>query len=185
MEDKKEALILVGHGSRLPFSKELIQTIAEKIRAKNEYEVVEYGMMEFNTPTIKDAVEAAIAKGSKRLIVVPVFLAPGNHSERDIPTILGLAPTEKAAMIIAEGEHHHDHHHEHEHEHCHENDHEHEHEHCHEDDHEHEHHHEHHHHDHKSDAVGPLPEGVEIVYRGTIGADDKIVDIVLERAKGQ
>ncbi|MBO4302386.1 sirohydrochlorin nickelochelatase [Methanosarcinaceae archaeon] len=183
MEDKKEALILVGHGSRLPFSKELIQTITEKIRAKNEYEVVEYGMMEFNTPTIKDAVEAAIAKGSKRLIVVPVFLAPGNHSERDIPTILGLAPTEKAKMIIAEEEHHHEHHHDHDHGHCHEDGHEHEHEHHH--DHDHEHHHEHHHHDHKCDAVGQLPEDVEIVYRGTIGADDKIVDIVLERAKGQ
>ena len=167
-----EALILVGHGSRLPFSRELIQTIAEKIRSRNEYGIVEYGMMEFNTPTIKDAVDAAIAKGGKRLIVVPVFLAPGNHSERDIPTILGLGPTEKAAQILEEEGGHCHHHAEpkkkgflaglfgHGHE------------------------HHHHHHDHKCDAIGKLPDDVEIVYRGTIGADDKIVEIVLERAKG-
>ncbi len=86
----KETLLLVGHGSKLPYSKQLILDIAEKVKAKNEFENVEIGLMEFNEPSIPDALKKIIAGGSKKIIVVPVFLAPGTHTEKDIPKILGL-----------------------------------------------------------------------------------------------
>ncbi|AEF95825.1 sirohydrochlorin nickelochelatase [Methanotorris igneus] len=144
-----EALVLVGHGSRLPYSKEVVEKIAEKIRAKNIYPIVEVGMMEFNEPTIPQAVKKAIEQGAKKIIVVPVFLAHGNHTKRDIPRILGL--------IEDDGEHHHNHKHEH-------------------------HHHHHHHHEHEKLEI---PDDVEIIYREPLGADDRIVDIVLDRAAGR
>ncbi|AEH06629.1 cobalamin (vitamin B12) biosynthesis CbiX protein [Methanothermococcus okinawensis IH1] len=108
-------------------------------------------MMEFNEPTIPQAINKVIEKGAKKIIVVPVFLAHGNHTKRDIPKILG----------IYEGGDEEEHHHHHEHGE--------------------EHHHHHHHHD--TEKV-ELPEGVEIIYREPMGADDRIVDIVLDRAQG-
>jgi len=141
-----EALVLLGHGSRLPYSKEIVSEIAEKIKEKNIYDIVEIGMMEFNEPSIPQTINKVIAEGAKKIIVVPVFLAHGNHTKRDIPQILGLIECEE----------HHEHHHEHSH------------------------HHHHHHHGEKIE----LPEDVEIIYRDPMGSDDRVVDIVLDRAKG-
>ena len=139
-----EALILVGHGSRLPYSKELVSKIAERIRERNIYPIVEIGMMEFNEPTISQAIKKVIEKGAKRIIVVPVFLAHGNHTKRDIPKILGIYNGKE------------------------------------EDSHHHEHHHHHHHHEEPVE----IPEGVEIIYREPIGPDDRLVDIIIDRALG-
>ncbi|MDR2943665.1 MAG: sirohydrochlorin nickelochelatase [Methanosarcinales archaeon] len=166
----KETLLLVGHGSKLPFSKQLILDVAEKVKARGEFENVEIGLMEFNEPTIPDALKKIIDGGSKRIVVVPVFLAPGTHTEKDIPRILGLLKEESACCGHEHGRHdEHDHHHEHSH---------HDHEHAHHHD-EHDHHHGHHH--HHGDPVD-IPEDVEIIYKKPLGADDRIVDIVLERA---
>ena len=139
---------MVGHGSRLPYSKELLVTLAEKIKEKNIFPIVEVGLMEFNEPTIPQAIKNAIEQGAKKIIVVPVFLAHGIHTKKDIPRLLGL--------IEDNGE---EHHHEHEH-----------------------HHHHHHHHEHEKLEV---PEDVEIIYREPIGADDRIVDIIIDRAFGR
>ena len=145
-----EALILIGHGSKLPYSKDVVSKIAEKIKKKNIYPIVEVGMMEFNEPTITQAVKKAIENGAKKIIVVPVFLAHGNHTKRDIPKILG----------ICNGEEDHDHNHGHDH------------------------HHHHHHHHHHEDEVLEIPEDIEIVYREPMGDDDRIVDVVVDRALG-
>lgn len=148
-----EALVLVGHGSRLPYSKEIVFKIAEKIKEKNLYPIIEVGMMEFNEPTIPQAIKSAVEKGAKKITVVPVFLAHGNHTKRDIPKILGIYEGE-------EEEHHH--HHEHGEE-CT--------------------HHHHHHHHHDTEKV-ELPDDVEIIYREPMGADDRIVEVVIDRALG-
>ena len=142
-----EALVLIGHGSKLPYSKEVLSKIAEKIKERNIFPIVEIGMMEFNEPTISQAIKKVIEKGAKRIIVVPVFLAHGNHTKRDIPKILGIYNGEE------EGDsHHHGHHH-------------------------------HHHHHHEEPLE--IPEDVEIVYREPLGADDRLVDIVIDRALGK
>jgi len=172
--NKEETLLLVGHGSKLPYSKQLILEIAEKVKAKNEFENVEIGMMEFNEPTIPDALKKIIASGSKKIIVVPVFLAHGTHTTKDIPTILGLRKSEPDNGHGCAHEHHekaseittlkshsskgsHDHGHAHGHGHG------------------------HHHHRHVTEIV-EIPDDVEIIYREPIGVDDRIVDIVMERA---
>ncbi|CAB3288162.1 Sirohydrochlorin cobaltochelatase [Methanocaldococcus lauensis] len=143
-----EALILVGHGSRLPYSKELLVKLSEKVKEKNLFPIVEIGLMEFNEPTIPQAVKKAIERGAKKIIVVPVFLAHGIHTTRDIPKMLGLIDEE-------DNDHNHDEHH---------------------------HHHHHHHHEHEKLEI---PEDVEIIYREPIGADDRIVDIIIDRAFGR
>ncbi len=149
-----EALVLIGHGSRLPYSKEIISKIAEKIKERDLYPIIEIGMMEFNEPTIPQAIKSAVEKGAKKITVVPVFLAHGNHTKRDIPKILGVYEGDD------ETEHHHDHH-----------------------DHEEEDGHHHHHHHHDIEKV-EIPEDVEIIYREPMGADDRIVEVVIDRASG-
>ena len=55
----------------------------------------------------------------------------------------------------------------------------------HEHDHEHSHGHHHHHHHHHEHEKLEIPEDVEIIYREPLGADDRIVDIIIDRAFGK
>ena len=153
----KETLLLVGHGSKLPYSKELLVEIAKKIEDKGMFENIEIGLMEFNEPSIPTALKKIIASGSKKIIVVPVFLAAGTHTTKDIPTMLGL--------LKGESNHCHPHTHDHD-----------------DDHHSHGHAHGHGHHHHHDNEKVDIPEDIEIIYREPLGADDRIVEIVMERA---
>ena len=85
---------------------------------------VEYGFMEIREPNIPQTIKKLTDENDlDRIIVVPVFVAHGLHTKRDIPNILGIESD-------FEGDAHHHHHH-----------------------HGHGHHHHHHHHDHEDEKV--------------------------------
>ncbi len=97
------AVVLIGHGSRLPYSREVVEKIAEYVEEMGDFDAVEVGFMELCEPTIQEAVEKAAESGADKIVVVPVFLAHGVHTKRDIPKMLGLEPE-------WDEEHDHDHH---------------------------------------------------------------------------
>lgn len=82
-------VVLVGHGSRLPYGKDVVSQIAEIYREKTNY-LVEIGFMNMSKPSIPTAINSLAAKGVNKIIVTPVFLAHGVHTKHDIPRILGL-----------------------------------------------------------------------------------------------
>ena len=83
-------MLLVGHGSKLPYNKELIETTANLIAEKTDDYLVKSGFMSLNTPTVGEQLEAFRREDIDMLVVVPLFLARGVHIEQDIPEILGL-----------------------------------------------------------------------------------------------
>lgn len=103
-------VLLVGHGSRLPYGKDVISQIAEIYREKTDYPVV-VGFMNMSKPTIPSAINHLAEAGVKKIVVTPVFLAPGVHTTQDIPRILG--------MNNGQEEHQHGQHHQHGHSHDH------------------------------------------------------------------
>ncbi len=154
-EKKETGILLVGHGSRLPYNKELIKELAEKYaKTMPEYNV-EIGFMELVEPNIPTAFNKLKETGVKRIIVNPIFLAHGMHTRVDIPTILGLEP-EKI-------ENYHGHSHTHE-----------------PGEHHHHHHHNHHHHEREAKSE-PVDFDGEIIYLEPLGADEKIADIIAKR----
>ena len=89
------AVILVSHGSTLPYAEEVFTEIKAKFIEKSGIPA-EIGYMKVSEPTIAGAVE--ILKGEvddlDKIIALPVFLAPGIHTRIDIPQLLGLEPLE-------------------------------------------------------------------------------------------
>ena len=85
----KIGVLLVGHGSRLPYGKDVVSQIAEMYREDQEF-VVEVGFMNMSKPSIPEAITMLADKGAEKIIVTPVFLAHGVHTTEDIPRILGL-----------------------------------------------------------------------------------------------
>ena len=174
-DDAKTAVLLIVHGSRLNYSKEFITDLFAQFEAQTEYPC-EFGFMELVEPNIPTQInKLANEVEMDRLVVVPVFIAPGAHTTRDIPTILGLIEDDGHG-------HHHHHHHDHGHSHGHSHDHDHSHEHTHEYGHSHSHDHGHHHHHHGHGDVKMEFEG-EILYPDPICDDDILIEILEDMVK--
>ena len=98
-----KGMLLVGHGSKLPYNKELIETTAKFIAEKSGDYIVKPGFMSLNTPTVGEQLEAFRSEDIDMLVVVPLFLARGVHIEQDIPEILGLLKGERKGEFRMNG----------------------------------------------------------------------------------
>ncbi|MDD1670114.1 MAG: sirohydrochlorin nickelochelatase [Methanomicrobiales archaeon] len=86
----KKGLLLVGHGSSLPYNKQLVEDTARLVSRRDPGYLVKCAFMNMNTPTIGEALEEFKKEDVDTVIVVPLFLARGVHINRDIPEVLGL-----------------------------------------------------------------------------------------------
>ena len=114
MSDKKTGILLLSHGSRLDDGEEVIKAYKEMYAEEFPDMPVEYGFMELCGPSITESINKLVDEnGLERLVIVPVFIAPGMHTTHDIPHILG---------FLDEHEHSHSHSHGHSHGHDHSHD---------------------------------------------------------------
>ena len=112
--------------------------------------------MEIRKPGIPETIKKLTEENDlEKIIVVPVFVAHGLHTKRDIPGLLGIESDYEGD----EGHHHH--HHDH-------------------DDHDHGHHHGHHHHHHDHDDE-PVEFDGEIVLTDPLGVDKRMYEIIKDR----
>lgn len=88
-----EAVILLGHGSRLPGAGDDMAQVAQRLRVKTGHPLVKPCSMQMLGPGFDDVFEQCVVGGAKRIIVIPYFLHAGVHMQQDIPALL----REKAA----------------------------------------------------------------------------------------
>ena len=98
-----KGMLLVGHGSKLPYNKELIETTAAIIAGKTDEYLVKPGFMSINAPTVEEQLAAFRREDIDMLVVVPLFLARGVHIEQDIPEIIGLQKGERKGEFRLNG----------------------------------------------------------------------------------
>ena len=88
VKQERFSVLLIGHGSRLPFNREMADLHAELLRKKG-YKVYT-AFNEMSDPSIEVAMATIIDDGAEEIVALPLFVASGVHTERDIPTKLGL-----------------------------------------------------------------------------------------------
>ena len=157
MSDNKTGILLLSHGSRLDDGEEVIKAYKEMYEEEFPEIPVEYGFMEIRKPGIPETIKKLSTENDlDKIIVVPVFVAHGLHTKRDIPGLLGIESDYEGE----EGHHHHHHGHDH-------------------DDHGHDYgHHHHHHHDHDEEEV---EFDGEIVLTDPLGIDKRMYEIIKDR----
>ena len=157
MSDKKTGILLLSHGSRLDDGEEVIKAYKEMYAEEFPEMPVEYGFMEIRKPGIPETIKKLTSENDlEKIIVVPVFVAHGLHTKRDIPGLLGIeSDFDEEDASGHHGHHHHDH-----------------------DDHGHHHGHHHHHHDHEEEAV---EFDGEIVLTDPLGVDKRMYEIIKDR----
>ena len=91
-------VLLVLHGSKSQDWKEIADQYTNLLR--KYFDLVEYGFIEFNTPSITEAAKMLVSKGADTIVVVPLLFAAGTHFKRDIPK--QLTEIKNAEIIIAD-----------------------------------------------------------------------------------
>ena len=154
MAYKKTGILLLSHGSRLPDGKEVIEAYKNMYLEEFPDAIVDYAFMEIRKPGIPETIKKLATENDlEKIIVVPVFVAHGLHTKRDIPGLLGI---ESDFEEDDHGHHHHDH------------------------DHGHDHGHHHHHHDHNHDEEEFEFDG-EIILTDPLGIDKRMYEIIKDR----
>ncbi len=93
--DEKFGLLVVGHGSSMPYNRQLISDVADMLSRKMPGAVTRVGFMNINKPTIKDGLDSFQGTGIKKIVVFPLFLAKGVHTTEDVPGLIGLGEGQK------------------------------------------------------------------------------------------
>ena len=120
----KTGILLLSHGSRLDQGKKVIEAYTQMYKEEFPEAIVEYGFMEMREPNIPQSINK-LTNGNdlEKIIVVPVFVAHGLHTRRDIPKLLGIENDfDESEISGGHHEHHHDHGHHHHHHHDHDHD---------------------------------------------------------------
>jgi sirohydrochlorin ferrochelatase len=87
---QNNALIIVAHGSRKTSSNEEVMGLGEKVKSllDEDYTFVMTAFLEFATPSLEESVLSCINRGASEIVILPYFLASGNHVTRDIPEVI-------------------------------------------------------------------------------------------------
>jgi len=87
----RTALLLVGHGSRVPGTAEILTKVASALKRRHARFVVEAAFLELTEPDMQTAIDRCVEAGAERILIVPYFLYLGGHVGRDIPEHMGQA----------------------------------------------------------------------------------------------
>ncbi|MDI6782322.1 MAG: precorrin-8X methylmutase [bacterium] len=86
-----DAILLLGHGSRLTEANKALKQMAQMIMEIGDIPLVEIAFLQFEKPDFFDGISACIAKGAGKIIIHPYFLYKGRHFEEDIAEMIGEA----------------------------------------------------------------------------------------------
>jgi sirohydrochlorin ferrochelatase len=87
----KEAVLLVGHGSRLEEANEALAGLCRHVAGKRPGKMVTHAFMQIASPSLGEALAELADAGVEQVTVVPIFLYAGVHIRDDLPEILANA----------------------------------------------------------------------------------------------
>jgi sirohydrochlorin ferrochelatase len=98
MRDNCGVLIL-GHGSKLTFNKNTVQAVAAMLAEKMTNVTVKTAYLNMDHPTIEEGLANFARTDVTTLYVLPLFLAHGTHTLKDIPEVLGLSNGQRRTTL--------------------------------------------------------------------------------------
>ncbi|RII25373.1 MAG: sirohydrochlorin cobaltochelatase [Geobacter sp.] len=101
----KTAILLMAHGSRIPEANDAVHEIAAMVKEMTGYDIVEVSFREQHLPNIQQGIDACVAKGAKRVILMPYFLFVGAHVQEDLPEEMNRARERYPRVEFAMGTH--------------------------------------------------------------------------------
>jgi sirohydrochlorin cobaltochelatase len=83
-----QAIILFAHGARDPEWAVPFGIIKRQLQAARPDVQFELAFQDFMTPSLEAAVAQSTARGARRIVLVPLFMAQGGHLKQDLPLLV-------------------------------------------------------------------------------------------------
>ena len=78
------AVLLIAHGSRRQSANEDLVALAQMVRTRGAYGIVEIAYLELVEPTIPQGARNCVKQGARRVLMLPYFLSAGAHVTEDL-----------------------------------------------------------------------------------------------------
>jgi sirohydrochlorin ferrochelatase len=97
-------IVIVDHGSRRAAANAVVADVARLVQVRaGERAMVRFAHMEISEPALGAVIDECVSAGARRVIVQPLFLAPGKHAARDIPELVADARRRHTGVQIELG----------------------------------------------------------------------------------
>ena len=101
----KTAILLMAHGSRIPEANDAVHEIAALVKELSGCPIVEVSFREQHLPNIQQGIDACVAQGAERILLIPYFLFIGAHVQEDLPEEMTAAKLRHPGVEFAMGKH--------------------------------------------------------------------------------
>lgn len=99
------AILLMAHGSRIAEANDAAREIAVMLQELTGFKIVEVAFRELHEPDIQQGIDACVAKGAQRILMVPYFLFMGAHVLHDLPEEIATAQKRHPGLVMEMGRH--------------------------------------------------------------------------------
>ena len=101
----KTAILIMAHGSRIAEANDAAREVATMVQEMTGFEVVEVSFRELHEPNIQQGIDACVARGARRILLMPYFLFMGAHVQHDLPEEIEMAQKRHSGLIMEMGGH--------------------------------------------------------------------------------
>ena len=101
----KTAILMMAHGSRIAEANDTAREVAAMVQEMTGFEIVEVSFRELHEPNIQQGIDACVARGAGRILLMPYFLFMGAHVQHDLPEEIETAQKRHPGLIMEMGGH--------------------------------------------------------------------------------
>jgi sirohydrochlorin ferrochelatase len=81
-------IIVFAHGSRIEAANQAVRAAAGELARVGDCPIVEAAFLELGRPSLEEAADLLVGRGVDCVVIIPYFLTPGTHLERDLPVLV-------------------------------------------------------------------------------------------------
>ena len=99
------AILIMAHGSRIAEANDAARDVAAMVQEMTGFAIVEVAFRELHEPDIQQGIDACVAQGAERILLMPYFLFMGAHVRHDLPEEIAEAQIRYPGLIMEMGGH--------------------------------------------------------------------------------
>jgi sirohydrochlorin ferrochelatase len=99
------AILIMAHGSRIAEANDAARDVAEMVQGMTDIDIIEVAFRENHEPNIQQGIDTCVARGAKKILLIPYFLFMGAHVQHDLPEEIREAQKRHPGLEMEMGPH--------------------------------------------------------------------------------
>jgi sirohydrochlorin ferrochelatase len=99
------AILIMAHGSRIAGANDAAREVAKMVQEMTGIDIIEVAFREMHAPNIQEGIDACVARGAKKILLMPYFLFMGAHVLQDLPEEIVEAQKRHPGLEMTMGPH--------------------------------------------------------------------------------